>query len=214
MIPKSLSADLIRGSKGKRFSDKIMRSGKMSVELPRTLRLARLAFALVLAGLVAGCFQPLYGERSATGNPAIRDKLAAVEVSPINPVRGSNVARLGLEVRNALLFNLNGDGGAQAPAFTLDVVLVPTRTNVIVDITTSRPDIENFGIDATYTLKETGTGKTVLTGSTFSRVSYDIPGQAQRFARSRGLRDAEDRAAKVIADNISSRLASFFVTGG
>jgi len=44
-------------------------------------------------------------------------------------------------------------------------------------------------------------------------VSYDIPGQQQRFARSRGLRDAEDRAAKVIADNISQRLASFFVAG-
>ena len=116
-------------------------------------------------------------------------------------------------MRNALLFSLNGDGGALPPAYTLDVALVPNRTNVIVDITTSRPDIENFGIDAVYTLKEAATGKTILTGTTFSRVSYDIPGQAQRFARSRGLRDAEDRAAKVIADNISSRLASFFVTG-
>jgi LPS-assembly lipoprotein len=198
MIPKS----------GNRFSDKIMRT-KMS----RKLRFARLAVAMALAGLVAGCFQPLYGERSVTGGPAIREKLAAVEVLPINPVRGSNVARLGLEVRNALLFSFNGEGGALPPSYTLDVVLVPNRTNVIVDITTSRPDIENFGIDAVYTLKEVATGKTVLTGSTFSRVSYDIPGQAQRFARSRGLRDAEDRAAKVIADNISSRLASFFVTG-
>jgi LPS-assembly lipoprotein len=53
----------------------------------------------------------------------------------------------------------------------------------------------------------------VLTGTTFSRVSYDIPGQAQRFARSRALRDAEDRASKVIADNISQRLASFFIAG-
>ncbi|TMJ23413.1 MAG: hypothetical protein E6G96_18640, partial [Alphaproteobacteria bacterium] len=57
------------------------------------------------------------------------------------------------------------------------------------------------------------TGKVVVTGQTFSRVSYDIPGQEQRFARLRGLRDAESRAAKVIADNIRSRLTSYFVAG-
>jgi LPS-assembly lipoprotein len=44
-------------------------------------------------------------------------------------------------------------------------------------------------------------------------VSYDIPGQEQRFARQRGLRDAENRAAKVIASQIRTRLASYFVAG-
>ena len=53
----------------------------------------------------------------------------------------------------------------------------------------------------------------VIKGQTFSRVSYDIPGQQQRFARARGLRDAENRAAKVIAEQIRSRLASYFVAG-
>jgi len=52
-----------------------------------------------------------------------------------------------------------------------------------------------------------------MTGSTFSRVSYDIPGTYQRFARARAFRDAEDRAAKEIADHIQTRLASFFVAG-
>ena len=84
---------------------------------------------------------------------------------------------------------------------------------MIVDINTARPDIENYGINATYTLTEIATGKIVVTGQTFARVSYDIPGQQQRFARARGLRDAENRAAKVIAENIKSRLASYFVAG-
>jgi LPS-assembly lipoprotein len=84
---------------------------------------------------------------------------------------------------------------------------------VIVDIATARPDINNYGIDATYTLTEIASGKAVVTGRTFSRVSYNIPGQEQRFAGDRGLRDAENRAAKVIADNIRSRLASYFVAG-
>ena len=44
-------------------------------------------------------------------------------------------------------------------------------------------------------------------------MSYNIPGQQQRFAGERGLIDAENRAAKVIADNIRSRLASYFAAG-
>ena len=53
-----------------------------------------------------------------------------------------------------------------------------------------------------YKLIEIATGKTVLNGTTFSRASYDIPGQQQRFARARAMRDAEDRAAQEIAENI------------
>jgi LPS-assembly lipoprotein len=85
--------------------------------------------------------------------------------------------------------------------------------SIIVDVNTSRPDVENYGLNATYTLTEIATGKIVVTGTTFSRVSYDIPGSIQRFARSRAFRDAEDRAANEIAENIQTRLASFFVAG-
>jgi LPS-assembly lipoprotein len=85
--------------------------------------------------------------------------------------------------------------------------------SVIVDITSGRPDVEDYALNVNYTLTDIKTGKPVITGNTFARVSYDIPGQAQRFARARGLRDAENRAAKLIADNIKARLASFFVAG-
>ena len=100
------------------------------------------------------------------------------------------------------MFDLTGGGGAAAPTHRLDIQLTATNQQVIVDITTARPDVQNYGINATYTLTEIATGKTVVTGQTFARVSYDIPGQQQRFAGERGLRDAENRAAKVIADNI------------
>ena len=88
-----------------------------------------------------------------------------------------------------------------------------SRTTTILDPQTSRADVENYGIDVNYTLKEIATGKVVVNGTTFARVSYDIPGQEQRFARARGFRDAETRATKQIADNISQRLASYFVAG-
>lgn len=190
---------------------------KSGPDAPRRVRWtgwARLGAVVVLAGALAGCFQPLYGERSATGGPGIRDKLAAIDVAPINPEKGTRESRLGIEVRNSLLFNFTGGGSAAAQNYRLDVRLVTSRSSVIVDTTSARPDIENYGIDATYRLIDITSGKEILQGQTFSRVSYDIPGQEQRFARARGFRDAENRACKVIADNITQRLASFLATGG
>ena len=51
-----------------------------------------------------------------------------------------------------------------------------------------------MGLDAQFNLIKIASNKSVMTGTTFSRVSYDIPGCYQRFARARAFRDAEDRA--------------------
>ena len=134
-------------------------------------------------------------------------------IDPANAPNGTRLARVGVEVRNELMYDLTGGGPPAAPTHRLNIRLTATNLQVIVDINTARPDVENYGLNATYTLTDIATGKQVVTATTFSRVSYDIPGQQQRFARARGLRDAEDRAAKVIADNIRSRLASYFVAG-
>jgi LPS-assembly lipoprotein len=88
-----------------------------------------------------------------------------------------------------------------------------TRSSLILDPNTELPSSENYGIDAQYNLVELATNKSVMTGSTFSRVTYDMPGSYQRFARSRAFRDAEDRAAQEISENIGTRLASFFAAG-
>jgi LPS-assembly lipoprotein len=176
--------------------------------------IARAALALALAALTAGCFQPLYGERTeTTGGSVLREQLAAVDLLQIDAPKGSDEARLAVEIRNALLFDLTGGGYSAPPTHRMKVSISSTRASIIVDINTSRPDIENYGINASYSVTEIATGKTVVTGQTFARVSYDIPGQEQRFARLRGLRDAESRAAKVIATNIMSRLTSYFVAG-
>ena len=177
--------------------------------------MVRLLLALSLAGLTAGCFQPLYGDHASVGGggSGVADKLSSVEVTPINTANGTRLARVGVEMRDQLLFNLTGGGPAASPAYRLDIQLTATQVQVIVDIATARPEIQDYGIDASYTLVDTATGKPVVKGITFSRVSYNIPGQQQRFAGDRGLRDAENRAAKVIADSIRDRLASYFVAG-
>jgi len=173
----------------------------------------RLAGVACLGGLAAGCFQPLYGEHSLTNSPAIGPALAGVDVNQIPAPSGSSEARVAVEARNQLLFDLTGGAAPPPPTHRLAIRMTSNRSSVIVDIVSGRPDVEDYGLNVNYTLTEIKTGKPVITGNTFARVSYDIPGQAQRFARARGLRDAENRAAKVIADNIKARLASYFVAG-
>jgi LPS-assembly lipoprotein len=173
---------------------------------------ARLLAIALLSALTAGCFQPMYAERTVTGEPALREKLSAVDVTDIVAAAAAD-ARLAVELRNGLIFAFTGGSSAAPPTHKLMVRLSSTRVSAIVDLTTARPDIENYGIDASYELREIATNKRVMYATTFARVSYDIPGQEQRFARLRGLRDAETRATKQIAENISQRVSSFFVAG-
>jgi LPS-assembly lipoprotein len=173
---------------------------------------ARLFAVAAMAALTAGCFQPMYAEHS-DGSPALREKLLGVEVPPVDKANGSREARIGVEVRNALAFKLYGNATGMPPTHRLVLRFNTSRSSLLIDQNTGLPTTENFGIDAQFNLIEIASNKSVMTGTTFSRVSYDMPGSYQRFARSRAFRDAEDRAAQEIAENIQTRLASFFVAG-
>ena len=172
-----------------------------------------LTAALALGSLVAGCFEPLYGERTLAGGPGLRQRLSSVAIDPITAPSGTPQARIAVELQNDLVFDLTGGAGQLSKTHQLKVTLTTQNQQVIVDIATARADVQQFGLNASYTLVETATGKSVMTGQTFARVSYDNPGQQQRFANARGQRDAENRAAKVISDYIKSRLASYFAAG-
>lgn len=174
----------------------------------------RIAGVAALGAMLAGCFQPLYGDRSPTAaGPATRAELAQVDISQIPAPNGTPLSRIAVEVRNGLVFGFTGGGAAPPPTHRLNIRLASSELSVLVDIRTARPDVNNFALNASFDLVEIKTGKVVLRDQTFARVSYDIPGQQQRFARARGLRDAENRAAKVISENIQTRLASYFVAG-
>jgi LPS-assembly lipoprotein len=173
---------------------------------------ARLLAVAALAALTAGCFQPMYAERT-DGTPGLREKLMGVELPPIDKANASREARVGVEVRNALAFRLYGTATGMPPTHRLVIRFNSSRSSLIVDPSTGLPTSENYGIDCQYNLIEVVSGKSVMTGTTFSRLSYDMPGSYQRFARNRAVRDAEDRAANEIAENINTRLASFFTAG-
>jgi LPS-assembly lipoprotein len=172
----------------------------------------RLLAVAALAATTAGCFQPMYAEHT-DGTPDLREKLLGVEVPPVDKPNGSREARIGVEIRNALAFKLYGNATGMPPTHRLVLNFNTNKSSLMIDQATGLPTSENYGINVQFNLIDIASNKSVMTGNTFSRVSYDIPGSYQRYARSRALRDAEDRAAQEVADNIQTRLASFFVAG-
>ncbi|GLR89417.1 LPS assembly lipoprotein LptE [Bradyrhizobium iriomotense] len=173
---------------------------------------ARLLVVAALAAMTAGCFQPMYAEHT-DGTPGLRDKLMGVEIPPVDKANASREARVGVEIRNALAFKLYGTATGAPPTHRLVLRFTTSRSSLIVSAATGLPTSENYGIDVQYNLINNTTNQSVMTGTTFSRVSYDIPGSYQRFSRQRAVRDAEDRAANEVAENISNRLAAFFTAG-
>jgi LPS-assembly lipoprotein len=172
---------------------------------------ARLVAVVALAALTAGCFQPMYAEHAdGTG---LRDKLMTVDLPPVDKPNASREARVGVAIRNALAFKLYGNATGAPPLYKLVLKFSSSRSSLMVDTNTGLPTSENYNLDVQFNLVEIATVKSVMTGSTFSHVSYDIPGSYQRFARARAFRDAEDRAAEEIAEHIQTRLASFFFAG-
>jgi len=83
--------------------------------------LTRLAVVLAAAGLLADCFEPLYGRNPSVGDDSVRDKLAEIVIAPIPLRQGTPQARIAVAIRNALQFDLNGAAGAIAPTHRLDV---------------------------------------------------------------------------------------------
>src|ERR1700676_4662247 len=160
------------------------------MSLANTRIVARLLAVAALAALTAGCFQPMYAE-DADGTPGLREKLMGVGVPPVDKNNASREARIQVEIRNALAFKLYGTAVGMPPTHRLVLRFTSNRSSLMIDQATGLPTSENYGIDAQYNLIDLATNKSVMTGTTFSRVSYDIPGQQQRFARSRAIRDSE-----------------------
>jgi LPS-assembly lipoprotein len=165
----------------------------------------RLAGAAMLAGMLAGCFQPMYADRSLTGvdGPNLREAMRDVEIAKVD-------GRVGQEIRNDIIFELSGGEGSPTGApYRLNLQIATNSSSAIINVQTGLPDNETVAIDVTYKLQNVADDKIVLTDKAVARVSIDRT--QQRYARVRALRDAENRAAKLVAEQIRARVASFFL---
>jgi LPS-assembly lipoprotein len=173
----------------------------------------RIAAVIALGALNAACFQPLYASKTFNGERPVGQALAQVQIERVDAPNGSPESRVAVELQNALESEINGTGGLISPTHALKVKMVVGRNSIMNDINTGLVVAEITGIDANFTLTELATGKVVMRANTFARVSSEYPGQQQRFARVRARLDAENRAAKQIAESVRTRVASYFVAG-
>jgi LPS-assembly lipoprotein len=151
---------------------------------------------------LSGCFQPLYG--GAEGANLARD-LAAIVVTPIPD-------RLGYYLTNELTFAFTGGGEVTEKRYRLSVVVHERVTTPLIDTVSGRASAAIVGIDADYKLVSTINSEVVSSGTAFTTVSYDR--SSQRFANIRAAKDAEERGAKVLADQIKTRIAATLRSGG
>ncbi len=171
--------------------------------MPGNSRSRQAALAGLLAIGLAGCLRPLYGSPEFNGAGA-QAGLAGVAIN----VQGERLAHY---IRNELEFNLRG--GDPTPAqrrYELAITTVSRTAGPIVDRVAGVAESAVVTIEARYALKEIGKSPTLNEGTAVANVSYDR--SAQRFANIRAARDAEIQAARILADQIRSRVASYLAT--
>ncbi|MGH6797248.1 MAG: hypothetical protein ACREDI_02550 [Roseiarcus sp.] len=152
--------------------------------------------ALALAGALAGCFQPLYGEAS---HPGLVEDLRAIEVAPIKD-------RIGHYLADNLTADLNGTGQTPTPKYRLTVtVTLATSTPTVSSLTNVATSATLTG-EARYTLNKVDGGAEVLSGVANAAAAYDR--SQQRYNDLRAARDAEIRLARALSSEISLRLAA------
>ncbi|WP_417770187.1 LPS assembly lipoprotein LptE [Stappia sp.] len=167
------------------------------------------------AALVAGACQvrPLYGTvGGAAGTPAVAEELAAIDIDTVEGTSDEDLERVGQVLRNELIFGFRRGREAATPRYRLKIIIDRPLNEVGVERLADVPSAYSVTVNASYVLSEIGTGRTVMTGRAFGSASFDF--SSQRFANLRAERDAEDRAAKVVAGNIQTRLAGFFASQG
>jgi LPS-assembly lipoprotein len=147
--------------------------------------------SLVLLSL-SGCIRPMYG---ANG---VNTKLAEIEVPSIPD-------RVGHYLVEELKFETDGSGNPPPPRYRLALSATSTALPTIVDIGMQRADAATVTVSATFALTEIVSGRAITSGSANASAPYDRT--EQRFANVRAARDAEIRAATVLADQIRTRLA-------
>lgn len=159
-------------------------------------RFAKALASITILGLLAGCqVRPLYSTPSGT-----EGKLASVSISEADD-------RVEQQVRNDLIFLFAGGAGEpQTALYHLEINVTVRNIGVLIDVRTDTARAGRIVVSADYNLSKTDTGETVASGKRSSVALLDFP--YQEFAKLRAVRDAENRAARELAELIRADVAS------
>ncbi|MEL6968421.1 MAG: LPS assembly lipoprotein LptE [Pseudomonadota bacterium] len=160
----------------------------------------------LVAGLAACSAEPLAtagapsGLRVGLEASNTSEVLSKIDIAPVKN-------RVAQQVRNSLLFAMNGGKPDAVGTGNYDLVLDVTHRsqNVAVEANSLTATASRVIILVSYDLVDKSTKKVVAAGRRQSVASYDRTPQS--FANQRALRDAQDRAAREVAQQLRLAVA-------
>ena len=160
----------------------------------QTLRAVVLLTAL--AALPACVYQPLYGPNAYA--PQASETFTQIRVADVD-------TRVAQQVRNQLIFLLQGGRGAADPVYELRLrVRDSSRLQAAAqDVSDNTAGV--ITVNVSYDLVNLANHTRIASGSRVARASFDRTGQS--FANERAVRDAQNRAAREVAEQIRLALA-------
>ncbi len=174
-------------------------------ELSPLLRRVMLAGLVGSLALVSACtVRPLYSNAPvSTGSTVSANAdLASIAVKPAR-------TRTAQQVRNNLVFGFGrGAGEPASPAYSLDLsVAEAVESSALVQVGTDEdePTAGSVTLTGNYTLSDAKTGVVIAAGKRSITSSFDRP--RQEFASYRAQIDAENRAARELAEALQLSIA-------
>ena len=161
------------------------------------------ALALALSMIAACTVRPLYsdGPTVAGAQAGATTGLHSIAIKPVS-------TRYAQEVRNHLIFGLNGGAGQPAnPLYMVDlgVTQQAVATASVQRVTEDEPTAGTMTLTSNYVITDAKTGDVLARGVRDISSSYDVPRQG--FAELRAARDAENRAARQLAELLRLAIA-------
>ncbi|MCV0425104.1 MAG: hypothetical protein K5905_06510 [Roseibium sp.] len=164
------------------------------------------------AVIVSGCqVRPLYGTSTGDFGSAtspVASELAAIDLDSISSkYANDDAARV---LYNELTFRFERGAGSPAKKYRLKVLMDVSSSAVGIEQFADVPSAYTTTMNSTFVLSDLETDETLMTGRSFKSASYDF--SDQRFANTRAYRDAQERVAKSVADDIAARISGYFAS--
>lgn len=159
---------------------------------------ATMAIVPALAGCGEGGFRPLHADLGI--GPAVQPQLEAVKVAPIP-------GRVGQQLRNELMFQTRGASQDTPPLYRLNIAIQESVSRTLVQ-RTAEAKSEVFNLNGKFALVRIEDNTTILSGDSTARAGYERFDSIYSNVRAR--RNAENRAAKTMAEDLRARLAAYF----
>jgi len=176
------------------------------------MRRTGLCLCFAAAVVLSGCqVRPLYGTGTGDFGSAqspVASELAAIDLESINSqYANDDAARV---LYNELTYRFERGAGSAPKKYRLKVLMDVGSSAVGVERFADVPSAYTTTMNSTFVLSDLSTDETLMTGRAFKSASYDF--SSQRFANNRAYRDAQERVAKAVADDIAARIAGYFAS--